>query len=417
MENNNVIKHIIFKLMIISIFFDAYAITYIGRFPVTIFVIVSAVYIVFSIFNIFKHKSLIVCKHQLTAGIMILYLFVNFLLSGAENITAMLLGIFYFFIFLIDRRFVTEKYYYEYISLFQKMMNVMAIYGIYQLFARVYGFPFGDLIIQGHMVEGFNWSNQIYILGMHIYRSNAVFREPSFFSQYLAINILIYFSKILRENTTNNVKNIICLIINIVALIFSFSGTGIMLLLFSVFLYVIKTQKSTRIRRRLLLYSGLAILTILCLLNTEIGEHFLNRASELFTYRENASSGYVRIRSGVDILEEAWGKNPIFGIGIGNVQEFIISLPNYYYNMTVNGFYRPAVELGIIGLILWIVFLLQGIQKNTLIDIVIALQCVLFPMIFCHEAFMSNYYWIIWYLVNTNISENSGVNVSNYQYV
>ena len=119
----------------------------------------------------------------------------------------------------------------------------------------------------------------------------------------------------------------------------------------------------------------------------------------------------------MDILEEAWGKNPIFGIGIGNVQEFIISLPNYYYNMTVNGFYRPAVELGIIGLILWIVFLLQGIQKNTLIDIVIALQCVLFPMIFCHEAFMSNYYWIIWYLVNTNISENSGVNVSNYQYV
>ena len=75
------------------------------------------------------------------------------------------------------------------------MMNVIAIYGIYQLFARVYGFPFGDLIqFKAIWLKRFNWSNQIYILGMHIYRSNAVFREPSF-SQYLAINILIYFSK------------------------------------------------------------------------------------------------------------------------------------------------------------------------------------------------------------------------------
>ena len=47
MENNNVNKTYNFQIDDYFDIFDAYAITYIGRFPVTIFVIVSAVYIVF----------------------------------------------------------------------------------------------------------------------------------------------------------------------------------------------------------------------------------------------------------------------------------------------------------------------------------------------------------------------------------
>ena len=67
--------------------------------------------------------------------------------------------------------------------------------------------------------------------------------------------------------------------------------------------------------------------------------------------------------------------------------------------------YRPAVELGLIGLGIWLFFLYKAYSKSKRNERVLILQSILFPLMFCHETFMSNYYWLILYLINTRIDD------------
>ena len=407
-ENKN--SNIMTKLMIIwiiTIFFDSYYIICIKDFPVTIFFVFSMVINLFSIFLIIKNKKI---KFELSHKIsicMIRYLFLNYLVTGMKNINSLCLGEFFFITYIITNRTELNDVSDKYIKVFSVCMNIMAIYGIYQFLGRIYNFPLSDIIIDGHMVKGYNWTNAINIGGKTFLRSNAIFREPSFFSQYLAINIILLFSKILTTNK-KRAYTVIMLILNSIAFILSFSGTGFIILGIGIILYVFRLNKDKKIKRRIIIFTFVAIICLAIILNSNIGNYFIRRSTEIFNYTEDNYSGYVRFRSGADVLKDAWKENFLFGIGIGTSDEYINNMENNYLGMTLNGFYRPAVELGLIGTIIWITYIFSLFFKKNNNKNLLIIQCVIIPFIVCHEVFLSNYYWILIYMINriNLISEN-----------
>lgn len=399
-ENKN--SNIMTKLMIIwiiTIFFDSYYIICIKDFPVTIFFVFSMVINLFSIFLIIKNKKI---KFELSHKIsicMIIYLFLNYLVTGMKNINSLCLGEFFFITYIITNRTELNDVSDKYIKVFSVCMNIMAIYGIYQFLGRIYNFPLSDIIIDGHMVKGYNWTNAINIGGKTFLRSNAIFREPSFFSQYLAINIILLFSKILTTNK-KRAYTVIMLILNSIAFILSFSGTGFIILGIGIILYVFRLNKDKKIKRRIIIFTFVAIICLAIILNSNIGNYFIRRSTEIFNYTEDNYSGYVRFRSGADVLKDAWKENFLFGIGIGTSDEYINNMENNYLGMTLNGFYRPAVELGLIGTIIWITYIFSLFSKKSNNKNLLIIQCVIIPFIVCHEVFLSNYYWILIYMIN-----------------
>lgn len=386
-----------FILLIISVFFDAYCFNYIATYPVTVFTIASVLFCIVSVIRCLMHKTKKTTKESGIAIVMMLYIFLNTIMTGTFHITSALFSWMFFFIFICAYRDYNEEVFNLEIKVFQIIMNILAIYGIYQLVGRILGLPFTDLKIPGHMVTGFNWGNYVSIAGLYVMRSNAIFREPSFFSQYLAVNILIYIARLITSKKTN----VPFLIINIIAMICSFSGTGILLLGTATILFFIRTKKDARSILKILILVIIAIIGLLFLSQTTLGYYFVSRISEILTYNPNDFSGYVRFRSGADVLSAAWNKNLILGIGIGSVEEFMHSLINYYDGMTVHGFYRVAVELGAVGLWLWLYFIYRCFSKegyeNTSL---LVIECILFPMMICHETFQSNYYWVFLFLLN-----------------
>lgn len=384
-------------LWIASVFFDSYAIIYISTYPVTLFTIMSVIIVLISCANIYTRRTMRIDTTQKIDFIMVLYVILSYLLTGMKNASSLMLTEFFFVMFILVTRDETRDVFESHIHLFSIFMNILAVYGIYQFWGRYLGLPFCDLIIEGHMVSGFNWSNRIRILGIAFYRSNAIFREPSFYSQYLAINTLIHFSRFLRGERG---KNIFVIAINGIAMILTFSGTGIIILLFGGLIYIFKVKKDYGVRKRILLVCAAIIIVSGVFLNSSVGAYFIGRVSEILVYSESAFSGYVRFRSGLDVLKEAWKSNLILGIGIGTSTEFIEGLSNYYKGMTVNGFYRPAVEIGLIGVTIWILFLSKIFNREERLNDALVLQCVLLPFLICHETFQSNYYWIILYILN-----------------
>lgn len=386
-----------FLWLVASIFFDAYCFFYISTYPVTLFSLASLFFCAVSVVRCFKQNSIRIAKDNLIAVAMMIYIILNSLVTGTYNISSALFSIMFFFIYVCANRKYDSVEMTKAIRMFRTFMNVMAIYGIYQFLGNIVGLPLTDIVIPNHMIEGFNRGNNIYLFGIKLMRSNAFFREPSFFSQYLAINILLYLSDLITKKQTD----IRMLAINIIAMVCSFSGTGLLMLIFSLMIYCLRIKKSRKIVSRLLLFTILGIVGVIIILNSPLGKYYLIRLSEISAYDPNNFSGYVRFNGGKDVLIAAWNQNSILGVGIGTVDEFIHNLSNYYHGMTVNGFYRVAVELGILGISIWLYFVYACFRKeNHENDHILAIQSILFPMMICHETFQSNYYWVFLALLN-----------------
>lgn len=395
-------------IWIITIFFDSYYVFKIGNTPITIFTIFSFVVLLYSILIISTNRKEKLDFSNVIGVIIIIYLIFNYIITGMQNIKSMFLTIYFFTLFIITNMVEKREINRLYIKVFSICMNIIAIYGIYQFIGRIFNLPFSDIIIENHMVEGYNWSNIINISGKMFYRSNAIFREPSFFSQYLAINIILLFSNILTHNY-KKVFSIIMLILNAIALIISFSGTGIIVLAIGGLLYILRLKKSKSTTKKIIIIGVILFICFIIMLNSSIGKYFLIRTTELSSYDENNFSGYVRFIGGVEILKKAWSQDFLFGTGIGTVDEFINLVTNYNFNMS-NGFYKPAIELGLIGITLWLIFIFSLFIKKDSNNYVLVIQSTILPLMICHEAFLSNYYWILIYILNFIMIEDNNKN-------
>lgn len=397
----------IYKILLISLMFDAYSIFYIQTFPVTLFTIFS---ILFIGKNIIQRGRNLLCIHKrnMLLVLLLIYLFINFLFFNCQHITSFMQSVYFIVLCLLAFRREKREKFNSYLELFQHLMTIMSIYGIYQFFGRLIKLPFTDLVIPGHMVSGFNWTNTINFFGISFYRSNAVFREPSFFGQMLAISIILYVPIIINKEKSIK-KYILPMLLQVIALFLTFSGTGFFIFGIALILYFLLTPKTKSIWTRLLLFiffGGIFISYIL--FNTPIGDYLLLRMNELFVYSKNASSGFVRFRSWIYVVKEAWDKNCLFGSGIGTGADYVSKFAIQYYGMSLNGFAKVATELGVLGLGLWGSYLLTFLKKSgkTVIDNkYLILACSMIPFIFMHETFSSNIFWTFLMLLNIKFDD------------
>lgn len=395
----------IYCALFLSTFFDAYALFYIQSFPVTVFTITS---IVFFFWRIYKGRFRIVTlTPQNTLLILFFfYLAINFIAFDLKNITSFMQAIYFLILCLLAYRKENKEVFDRYCLLYQRAMTCMSIYGIYQFFGRMAGFPFTDLIIDGHMVTGYNWTNVMYIFGKTVYRSNAIFREPSFFSQMLAISLLLYITTIFKNEYKE--KHVwISISLQIVAMATTFSGTGIMMLTIGVAIFAFKMIKNKSFWKKIIpiLLISLGII-IYVLLTTPFGSYFLNRANELFVYDRDASSGFVRFRAWLYVVAESWTQNPFLGSGIGTGASYIFKYQQKFYGMTLNGLAKVATELGLVGVSLWCGLVLSFLQrrKNIMISYrYLSICCSIIPLILMQEAFSSNLFWMLVMLLNCQL--------------
>lgn len=390
-----------YSLLLISIFFDAYALIYVDTYPVTIFTIISIFVLMHNVVNnrsrYFKitHQSVILL-------LFIVYLVINYIYFEFKNTSSFVLALYFLSLSLLTYREEQVDKFEGYCKLFQRIMTWMSIYGIYQLVGRFLNFPFTDIIIKGHMVTGYNWTNTIYIFGHTLYRSNAIFREPSYFSQMLAISLLLYVPIFLYKNERTR-GNIVSFILQMIALITTFSGTGILVFIIGMIIFSITIMKKKFFWNRIIpLVIICVIVGIILIFFTNLGNYFLSRIQELFVYNRDASSGFVRFRAWIMIVQEAWSHNILLGSGIGTGSMYVSKYIIQYFGMTLSGFARVSTELGLIGILIWCIFMISFFVKREMTISIryVLLCCSIMPLIFMQEAFSSNFYWMLIILMN-----------------
>ena len=400
----------IYKLLIFALMFDAYAFVYIGSYPVTLFTLFSCVYIIDCLIR--KKISILVINSQnIILLLLILNLCANYVLHGFAHTTSFLQALYFMILALAAYRIETKQHFKECCSLFQKLMMVMAIYGIYQFAGRIIGLPLSDLIIKNHMVTGYNWTNPIYVFGMSVYRSNAVFREPSYFGQMLAISLLLYVPDLITDESKLR-RIIIPVLLQGVALVLTFSGTGFFMLGIAGMLYLILANKTKKSCKRIICYmTFLVVIALSVIFFTPLGNYFLGRLNEMSSYNQNAASGFVRFKAWIYVVKEALNQNLWIGSGIGTGAGYIAKYSVKYYAMTLNGFARVATELGVLGVCLWLISLgtfLMNKGNQMVSSKYLILICAMCAMIFMNEAFSSNIFWAFIMLLNCRLEKIKG---------
>ncbi|MCF2657188.1 O-antigen ligase family protein [Lacrimispora saccharolytica] len=396
-------KKYLLRLMMISLFFDAYCFTYVESFPITLFTVLSFVFILYSalrIQRIFRRSNTV----QLLCGIMFFVILVfNILLTKNNEINqgnsyfSAFQAVYFVLIYLLSQRILAADEIEREINIFQKIVNISAAIGLIQIVLQVIGLS-GDLWIPGHMVLGYNWTENgtglIAAIGLH--RAHAFFSEPSTYSQILGMNILLYLSKGLR-------KNLKIIILNGLAILASMSGTGILLIAVGI-IYFLFASKNRKLHRTGWYSIVLALVVVACLyfFANSVYLIYVRRISEIFNGGNasaemilqgwTTSSGFVRFVGVWKILVESLKEHFWIGCGIGAGEDFIKYL-NYGIRYTLdNGFVRVAVETGVLGLTLYIGMIFGGFKiKNYQNSVLIIIVFV--AMNFLNNTFSQNYFW------------------------
>ncbi len=397
-------------LFIITILFDAYCFTTIGNRNITVFYPLSMLFI---LFTLLKPNGVIkgIMRNPF-AVIMLIYMPLNYLIVGGE-LSTLAVSAYLWLLFILSGRNASEYEFKRIILLFRKAMDIMALYGIYQVIAYYFNLPLADLSISGYMAVGYNWGNSISIAGITLRRANAIFREPSFFSQFLAVNILCYIEEYIQNRVkAKNNNDIMWMLINLVALILTFSGTGILMLAVGFIILLILLNKTILwnfIQRHFILVLLLLLLVIgILIIPNQLNSYFFSRLAELDSTNVESISAYIRFIypyvSTIEILK----KYPIFGIGLGNTYSVSLSSSANLKGALAVALPRSFAELGIIGGLCYIFFMLKIIKKENMnVKYYKAILISTMLMTFMHGTWSSEVYWIFLALLNFNLKSST----------
>lgn len=204
--------------------------------------------------------------------------------------------------------------------------------------------------------------------GSPYYRANGIFMlEPSFFSQFLAVAMVIEMLRRMRWAV---------LAALMAAILVSYSGTGLVLVAVSVPLILV-----ARGRWDVLVVSAAAL--ILALVVASFAEVvfvrvFFQRAGE---FNATGSSGFARFVGGFYLFEQFQWPDPwstLFGFGAGTVDDYS-ARANFPVTGT-NVFFKMVFEFGIVGASAYFGFLALCFKRSAapgLLKLVLALTYVL----------------------------------------
>jgi hypothetical protein len=216
----------------------------------------------------------------------------------------------------------------------------IAQYGL-QFFVNVrYLFPIENFVPNTFIVQHFNHQAAMEYASQE-YRANGVFMlEPSFFSQILAVGIV-------AELCTS--ARISRLAIFAIALIVSYSGTGIMVLAICLPLCLVGQRRW-----------GLILLGILALAAV-VGLHEFMHAGRLISrvaeFSSSQSSGYSRFVGGFYLFDEFLWHDPwrtLFGFGAGSFTNYAARA---HYGAAEMALFKVVFEFGLVGAVAYFGFL------------------------------------------------------------
>ncbi|MCM3569372.1 hypothetical protein [Neobacillus mesonae] len=263
-------------------------------------------------------------------------------------------SIFYLLILYLPLIFQLESkdsVFFEKILLYlQSCTSIIAFIGIIQLLIQFIGAPYIDLLAflpEKFVASGYNTTYPIFY-GSQIMKTNGMFMlEPSTFSQFLSVAILIEFVYFKRFKY---------LLLYFSAILISLSGTGLLVVaIFGIFAFLKLGKK------KVLGFSTVLIPLAIWFFNTDLGRVILSRTYEL-TGSSTTNSGYIRFFAPFKALSQYADGSIfayLFGIGPGKAD-------NLSLDFTANFTPIPKliIEYGFIGCFIFIIFFLWNIYRN-----------------------------------------------------
>lgn len=398
-------KNSIFKFLFVTLFLDAYRIIIIGNRNITLWYIGALILFLYSFAN-FSSVIASVKKNQFAFS-MAIYMTLNQALIGTD-ISSYAIGLCCWLFYISSYRRCKESQFVELVDFFLAGMKIMSVYGIYQIIGNLIGLPFTNLKFASIHVGGYNWGNSIVISGITLRRSNAIFREPSFFSQFLAMSILIYIQRIIADENKNYrkyKKTVAWIIIMLVAMVCSFSGTGLLMLGIGSLILLIRTKKTLIFMKKHILLVCLFMtgIFILIFVPNPLTKYFLSRTRE-FDYKNTQSvSGYVRMilpyQAAFDILQRY---NIAMGIGIGGVRGYAVARNGFNVGSHMSPIIaRTFAEEGLIGAFLLLGFFCKFFNKrNIRLSEYRAVLVGTLLMSFMHGTWSSEVFWLFLGMLN-----------------
>lgn len=221
----------------------------------------------------------------------------------------MLIGLYSWSIFAFrkDRRLIALKH-------FRSIMLIFSIVGVVQFLLQLIGVPHRnwlDFVPAEYIIKKYNYSIPINY-GNALYKSNGiVFLEPSIFSQFVSLAIIVemyYFKKHRR------------LFVLLPALLFSFSGTGLMLLAVGALLFIF----SRKWNKFVISYGSVLLIFLGLFYFSGYSSYTLNRIAE---FQNPSTSAYLRfISPAVSYTNFFLGEGNTakfwFGLGPGATEEY-----------------------------------------------------------------------------------------------
>lgn len=222
-------------------------------------------------------------------------------------------------------------------------------YGAQFVIGATYAFPIEHLLPKGVLIENFNYLNVLYY-GSTIYKANGVFfLEPSFFSQFLAVSLLV---ELTHKSRLSRIA------VHLAAMACTFSGTGMIVLAFGGVTLLI-----TRRRWDLFGVALLALTVAFFLSETLKLNIFIDRIAE---FSSVGSSGFERFVAWTYLLEDQFWQNTSkvwTGFGAGS---FFGHQEVARYSVMESPFAKIIFEFGIPGMVLYFSFILYCIFSSAM---------------------------------------------------
>jgi hypothetical protein len=230
-----------------------------------------------------------------------------------------------------------------------RIMSVLAVIGIVHAGVQYLGIPYDDwfarVVPEPFIIQGYNTGDPI-VWDSPIYRTNGVvFLEPSFFSYFLGIAVVV---ALYRGHSVWIVSLLM------VAIVPTLAGNGLVVVAAGIVALALG-----RHRRNLLVLVVPAGAAVLLALATPLAAHFMNRVTEV---SNPDSSSSMRLVQPYEMLWPAWLDDPVsllLGNGAGSATDIVAA-------SSVPGVLAPVLpkvffEYGVIGAMAFLVFVLWSL--------------------------------------------------------
>jgi len=390
---------VIERLLILSFLvypFDGFMLFSISGYGVKIIDVVLLLLYVFFVIELITDKKKIVINNNIVLHFIIL-LIVSSILSGfypllsgnAEAIlqyfkTLVHFIFVYFVVFVFYAHNFSENFWDKLIRILLIYSIFINIFGIYQLFARLYNLPLAWLPINNvsMVYRGmFDMSDitQISIQFMNLYRATSIFTEPSYYAIFLSSILIFQIVPYIRKQEPfikNRCVNILILVLTIIALLATFSITAILCVL-AIFLGLMIFEYRNFAKKFLVIViTSLIILIITDLIikyytETSPIELFYTRIEGIFKTIEGSDRQITgeSFKYRTEIIKtgfEIWQKSPITGCGLGNFYLNQNKNINFAHDILGNALSEMGLigTIAILGIFFSIFYFLIKLYKN-----------------------------------------------------